>query len=312
MRQKETDNIRKFFGHTDENGVSNLIKAKSAKIIRRVDTTDKNKSYEQSDTVMEDNGYPGVVEEEGKMIGFGIHIFNEDVYPLQSFEIYLRKCDLEGELDLSDSEDLIFVDLYHNKVNSVMLGNMPAMRILGLQDNELYEIDPTGLPACQGIDIGMNHLVSIDVSHNPELVELYINNNLFHEIDLSAVPKLKYFYCHGNCIEHLDTRNNPLLRHLNATDNPMISIRTLAPQREEEIPLELYGEEGGYVGLKFNPVYNAQWKETGEWSQSYYAYAKEGYVFEGWYENGEKVSEESIWYDTYGTGRILYAKFRKA
>ena len=40
------------------------------------------------------------------------------------------------------------------------------------------------------------------------------------------------------------------------------------PQREEKLPLELFAEEGGCVGINFNPVYNAQWKETGEWQQS--------------------------------------------
>ena len=89
----------------------------------------------------------------------------------------------------------------------------------------------------------------------------------------------------------------------------MKSIRSLAPQREERLPLELYAGDGGCVGLKFNPVYNAQWKETGEWQQSYYAYPGEGFRFDGWYENGTKVSGEETWIDIYGTGRILQARF---
>ena len=113
-----------------------------------------------------------------------------------------------------------------------------------------------------------------------ELVELYINDNEFTEIDLSACPKLKYFYCHNNGITELDTTANPLLRHLNATGNPMRIISSLAPQREEQLPLRLTAEGEGCVGLKFNPVYNAQWKETGEWQQSYYAYPAEGHGFD--------------------------------
>jgi len=186
---------------------------------------------------------------------------------------------------------------------------MPEMKILGLQDNEISEIDAEGLPGCLGIDIGKNRLKEIDVSGNTELVELYINDNEIDRIDLSRNPKLKYFYCHNNRIEKLDTTANPLLRHLNATENPLKEIKTFAPQREEKIPLELYAGEGGYVGLKFNPVYNAQWKETGEWEQCYYAYPKEGYSFKGWYEDGRKVSEEAVWYDEYGTGKILKAAF---
>lgn len=64
--------------------------------------------------------------------------------------------------------------------------------------------------------------------------------------------------------------------------NPMKSISYLAPQRDERLPPTLTALEGGYVGLKYTPVYNAQWKETGEWQQSYYANSCEGYRFIGW------------------------------
>ena len=302
-----------FFDIEDENGVSNLDKVhKYQKILRRVETTDKNKSVEAAPNSTETGDIPnGIIMENGKIIGLGIHIYNEDVYPLKSFEINLRNCDLIGELDISNCVDMVFLDLYHNRITSVKSKNMPSMRIFGVQDNLLERIDVTEMPSCQGIDAGMNKLKEIDVSHNPELAELYINDNDFAEIDLSHNPKLKYFYCHNNHIVELDTRANPLLRHLNATENPMKSIRSLAPQREEKLPLELYAGDGGCVGLKFNPLYNAQWKETGEWQQSYYAYPDEGFRFDGWYENGTKVSEKETWIDEYGTSRILRAEYER-
>ncbi len=302
-----------FFAVEDESGISNLDKVrKYQKILRRVETTDKNKSVEAVENKTTARDIPsGIVMENGKIIGLGIHIFNEDVYPLKSFEITLRNCQLIGELDISDCTDMVFLDLYHNKITSVRSKNMPSMRIFGVQDNQLESIDVSEMPSCQGIDAGMNRLKEIDVSHSPELVELYINDNEFTEIDLSHNPKLKYFYCHNNRITVLDTRTNPLLRHLNAVGNPMKTIRSLAPQREGELPLELYAGDGGCVGLKFNPVYNAQWKETGEWQQSYYAYPDEGFRFDGWYENGTKVSGEETWIDEYGTSRILRAVFER-
>ena len=301
-----------FFDIIDENGISNLDKVhKYQKVLRRVETTDKNKSVEAVESENAVGDIPnGIIMENGKIIGLGIHIYNEDVYPLKSFEINLRNCDLIGELDISDCTDMVFLDLYHNRITSVKSKNMPSMRIFGVQDNRLESIDVSEMPSCQGIDAGRNKLKEIDVSRNPELVELYINDNAFAEIDLSHNPKLKYFYCHNNHITELDTRLNPLLRHLNATGNPMKSIRSLAPQREEELPLELYAGDGGCVGLKFNPVYNAQWKETGEWQQSYYAYPDDGFRFDGWVENGEKVFEEETWIDEYGTSRILQARFK--
>lgn len=300
-----------FFDIVDENGISNLDKVHQyQKVLRRVETTDKTKSVEAVKNENTAGDIPnGIIMENGKIIGLGIHIYNEDVYPLKSFEINLRNCNLIGALDISDCTNMVFLDLYHNRITSVKSKNMPSMRIFGVQDNLLETIDVSEMPACQGIDAGMNKLKEIDVSRNPELVELYINDNAFTKIDLSHNPKLKYFYCHNNHITDLDTRTNPLLRHLNATGNPMKSIRSLAPQREEKLPLELYAGDGGCVGLKFNPIYNAQWKETGEWQQSYYAYPDEGFRFVGWYENGEKVSGEETWIDEYGTSRILKAKF---
>ena len=311
MTESEKKNILAFFAEADENGITNAEKAaKLSKVIRRVATTDKSKSFEEAEAVGESEYPVGMVVENGRLIGLGIHIFNEDVYPLQSFEIYLRGCELTGHLNLSECKDMVFLDLYRNKINSVTVGNMPSMRILGLQDNDIASLDVRGLPVCQGIDAGKNRLKSIDVSRNSELVELYINDNRFTKIDLSHNKKLKYFYCHNNSITELDTTANPLLRHLDATGNPIKKIHCLAPQREGALPLSLTADDGGCVGLKFNPVYNAQWKETGAWQQSYYAYPDEGRSFDGWYdENGVLISREESRIDEYGASRVLTAKF---
>ena len=233
MNDHDRKAMEEFFAQVDEEGVSNAVKAEERHhVIRRVATTSKDKSFEdaESDEGGRTDGLPiGVVEVDGKLIGLGIHILNEDVYPLQSFEIYLRGCDLVGHLDLSGCADMVFVDLYRNRISSVDVRDMPALRILGLQGNEVVALDPTGLPACQGIDIGMNRLEFIDVSCNPELVELYVNDNRLTSLDTSCNPKLKYLRCQNNGITNLDTTGNPLLRHLYATGNPLKRIRALAP-----------------------------------------------------------------------------------
>ena len=321
MKELEKRAIDAFFAQADERGITNAQKAKERhKVIRRVPTTPKDKSFEAADDATDAasgqsgaSDLPiGVVEVDDKLVGFGIHILNEDVYPLQSFEIYLRGCDLVGDLDLSNCTDVVFVDVYRNRISSVEVANMPALRILGLQGNQIEALDPTELPACQGIDIGMNRLASIDVSRNPELVELYVNDNRLTSIDVSHNAKLKYLRVQNNVLAEIDTTANPLLRHLYATGNPLASIKALAPGHDERLPLELYAEGGGCVGLSFNPIYNAQWKETGEWEQSYHAYADEGFVFAGWFdENDQRVFDDADWMDEYGTSRILIARFSK-
>ncbi len=300
--------LNSFFDNTDENGMTNREKiSKNQKIIRRVATTDKNKSYEEADGKSD-----GVVVVDGKVVGFGIHIFNDDIYPLQSFEIYLRNCDLVGELDLTECSDMLFVDVYHNRIGSVNVSGLRNLRILGLQDNRIGALYLDDLESVLGIDAGKNRLKSVDVSKNVHLVELYVNDNDLSELDLSNNSDLKYFYCHNNRITALDTTNNPLLRHLNATGNPMTEIKCYAPQREELLPLELRATCGGHVGLKFNPIYNAQWKETGEWEQVYYAYPCEGYKFAGWRNaDGDIISNEAVWTDKYGESRVLTAVFER-
>ena len=307
----QMEQIGAFLDQRDAEGVSNREKIRQNQhVIRRVATTDRDKSYEDAEPSASGGGTPGAVVVDGKLTGFGIHIYNEDIYPLQSFEIYLRNCGLTGALDLSGCADLLFVDLYHNRISAVDVRGAKEIRILGIQDNEIGELDVRDLTACKGIDAGRNRLRTLDVSRNRALAELYVNDNDFTEIDLGNCPELKYFYCHNNEIGELDTTANPLLRHLNATGNPMKRIRSLAPQREERIPLELTAEGAGYVGLKFNPVYDAQWKETGEWQQSYYAYPQEGHAFDGWYDaDGTCLCREAVWMDGYGTGRVLTARF---
>ena len=314
MNQHDYAAMEAFFAQVDEDGISNAQKAEERHhVIRRVETTSKDKSFEDADSSEGGRveGLPiGVVEVDGKLIGFGIHILNEDVYPLQSFEIYLRGCDLVGDLNLSGCEDVVFVDVYRNRISSVEVAGMPALRILGLQGNQISALDPTELPACQGIDIGMNRLESIDVTRNPELVELYVNDNQLTTLDTSKNAKLKYLRCQNNALTSLDTTGNPLLRHLYATGNPLKSIKALAPGHDGSQPLQLAARDGGSVGLSFNPIYNAQWKETGEWEQSYHAYPDEGFAFAGWYDAaGARVCSDADWMDEYGTSRVLEARF---
>ena len=78
-----------FFDIVDENGISNLDKVhKYQKILRRVETTDKNKSVEAVENNAANGDIPnGIIMENDKIIGLGIHIYNEDVYPLKSFDV---------------------------------------------------------------------------------------------------------------------------------------------------------------------------------------------------------------------------------
>ena len=91
MNKHDREVMAAFFAQVDENGISNAEKVETRHhVIRRIETTSKDKSYEDASETIDNRaeGLPiGVVEVDGKLVGLGIHILNEDVYPLQSFEI---------------------------------------------------------------------------------------------------------------------------------------------------------------------------------------------------------------------------------
>ena len=234
------------------------------------------------------------------------------MYPIERFELYLRDQGLSGRLDLSNCRDLVFLDVYRNRITSVNVERQTSMRILGLQDNAISSLDVSTLSACQGIDVGKNRLTALDVSQNGELVELYLHENALTSVELSHNPKLKYFWCNGNRISSLDTTKNPLLRHLDCRDNPLTDLVACAPGTDGAGRIELHADEGGYIGVKLCPVYTPQWKETGEWRQTYFAYPKEGYEFDCWYDDREDcICELPEWAVEYGQCASLRARFIK-
>ncbi|MDD6289665.1 MAG: hypothetical protein PUA57_05690 [Eggerthellales bacterium] len=94
------------------------------------------------------------------------------------------------------------------------------------------------------------------------------------------------------------------------TGNPTTCIRAWAPGSNGTLPLTLQAEGSGHVGLSFNPIYNAQWKETGQWEQSYHANPKPGARFVGWFDmSGGLISTETTLQDEYGAARELIARF---
>ena len=54
-----------------------------------------------------------------------------------------------GKLDLSGCGDLLFVDVYHNRLSVVDVSEARALRILGLQDNQIEALDARDLIALE-------------------------------------------------------------------------------------------------------------------------------------------------------------------
>ena len=83
-------NLQTFFDQTDEHSVTNRDKlAQRQRIIRRVDTTAKDRSFEAAE-----GRHDGVVVVDGKLIGFGIHSLSDPTKEVKAHEKerYMRLC----------------------------------------------------------------------------------------------------------------------------------------------------------------------------------------------------------------------------
>lgn len=303
IKDYEVSQLANFFEQCDADGVSNAEKIGGF----------------SAENVKEASGI--IYDENDRLVGIGIHIFNEDVYPIQSSQAFYRGLGLTGSLNTNNFEDCVFMELYRNDLTEVSLKNMPALRILGYRGcKNLHSIDTSECPALQGLDAGICGCDSFDMSKNPELVEFYCDDNRnITSVDISKNPKLKYFYCHKNNIAEFDGMNNPLLRHVDTTENPMIHLKCWAPrpdhedERGEDEFIELTAGEGGFVGILFKPIYNEKWKETGEWQQKFVASPKDGFEFIAWIDDktGKTVSTDSTMDVEIGTAAQMTATFKE-
>lgn len=141
------------------------------------------------------------------------------------------------------------------------------------------------------VNFSGGNLMKLDVSRGENIAELYVQENRLEEIDLTGNRKLKVLDCTGNPLK--------FIKGFAPSENPREN-----PPADELGGDMLYIEacRGGSVGLKYSP----------EEGQTYFAYPDEGYKFDGWYNAlGDRISRESVWKDTYGAGREIFAMFIK-
>jgi len=127
----------------------------------------------------------------------------------------------------------------------------------------------------------------------------FSNGNLM-KLDVSKGEYITELYVQGNRLEEIDLTNNRNIRILDCTDNPLKYIKGMAPSGSGDLIIEAC--KGGSVGLRYSP----------DEGQQYFAYADEGYRFEGWYDIlGDRLSRDKVWEDDYGASREIVAMFVK-
>lgn len=143
---------------------------------------------------------------------------------------------------------------------------------------------------------------------------------------MAEIKKEKADFSRSN-LRSLDVSRDEHIVSLDCRENPLIFIKSNVPAAPASAPAEsqdaaaapqsappvapasargeliLRACKGGTVGLQYSPLEG----------QNYYAYADEGYRFEGWYDVlGDRLSREAVWHDAYGTAREIFAMFVKA
>lgn len=142
---------------------------------------------------------------------------------------------------------------------------------------------------------------------------------------MAEIKKEKVDFSRSN-LRSLDVSRDENIVSLDCRENPLIFIKSNVPAAPASAPAESQGAvaappaqqappasargelilracKGGTVGLQYSPLEG----------QNYYAYADEGYRFEGWYDVlGDRLSREAVWHDAYGTAREIFAMFVKA
>lgn len=208
--------LRKFFSHTDLNGVSNGEKLFEA--------------YDENAPETWNTGLDWIFADGVKRV-LGI-----------AFDCF----DLVGTLDLSGFSELTSVSCSNNRLAAVHLTELPSLNSLNIAGNsllpppdlsscpeltmldcsatDLYELDLSACPNLTWLNCSSNDLTKLDLSRCPNLQTLVCGENALGELDVSYCPKLRVLDCIGAKLTELDLSSNPALINLSCSANELSKL----------------------------------------------------------------------------------------
>jgi uncharacterized protein YhbP (UPF0306 family) len=132
---------------------------------------------------------------------------------------------LTGSLDLTTNPKLKTIGLDCNELDELNVDGLTELESLSVMGNlNLGSLDLSSNTALQILDCGECGLTALDLSANTELVELYCHGNELTALDLSAQSKLQHLECYENQLQSLDLSNNPLLTFVDCYSNQLQSL----------------------------------------------------------------------------------------
>ena len=132
---------------------------------------------------------------------------------------------LTGSLDLTTNPKLKTIGLDCNELDELNVDGLTELESLSVMGNlNLGSLDLSSNTALQILDCGECGLTALDLSANTELVELYCYGNELTALGLSAQSKLQHLECYENQLQSLDLSNNPLLTFVDCYSNQLQTL----------------------------------------------------------------------------------------
>lgn len=160
---------------------------------------------------------------------------NEPVYRL-----YLNNNNLKGNADLSNCQQLSYVELNDNSLTGLDLYGCSILRDLrcsgcdlqyldirgctslesvNCQDNEITEIPLSGCTSLLTFIGRNNNLSTLDFRYSPLIQVITCNNNKLSSFSVSEANDLKNIDCQSNSMTSFDVSGCPSLEYINVADN---------------------------------------------------------------------------------------------
>ncbi|MFT6208176.1 MAG: Leucine-rich repeat (LRR) protein [Colwellia sp.] len=122
------------------------------------------------------------------------------------------------ELDVSELPSLRWLLANNNQLETIKLNNR-NLKSLDLSSNKLTEIDLSSLEQLGTLNVDSNKLSSIAFRADNDLQSLNLNENQLTEIDTSQLTGLRYFDIERNQLSSLALKNSPGITTVNASNN---------------------------------------------------------------------------------------------
>ncbi len=152
-------------------------------------------------------------------------------------------------VDISNIENLDFVELPNNLLTSIDLSTNVNLTQLFLSNNALTSIDLSTNTLLEDLELQINNLTSLDVSSNPLLEELDANNNQLTSINVSNNTSLEVLDLDSNDLASIDLSNNPALNVIDLNFNQLND----ASIGQVLTDVDSYGTSGFLLRLQGNP-----------------------------------------------------------